>query len=250
MPASRRQRRPPPRSTLPKLSKREITAAAIEIADEQGLPAVSMRNVASAIGSGAMSLYRHVANRDELLDAMLDAVYSDLDLPTSADGDWRTQLELIARAQRRMLRSHPWVAPLVGSRPPLLLSFLRSFDASLRALLDAGLEITDAATVSATINAFVVGHALLEHSEQEARRRTGLTKKQWRARTAPLVRRILESGDYPAVAQYVRYARDIDPDTAFERALAGILDNAAAQAQQRPAEAKRPRIGAHGLNAP
>lgn len=131
MPDTKRPQRASLRSALPKLSKDEIVAAAIEIADEHGLSAVSMRNLAGAVGSGTMSLYRHLANRDELLDAMLDVVYSDLDLPASTDGDWRAQLELIARAQRGMLRSHPWVAQLVGSRPPLLPSFLRSFEASL-----------------------------------------------------------------------------------------------------------------------
>jgi AcrR family transcriptional regulator len=232
MPDTERQRRPSPRNTRPQLSKQEITTAAIKIADKRGLAAVSMRNVAAGIGSGTMSLYRHLANRDDLLNAMLEIVYSELDLPAREASDWRTRLRLIAQTQRHMLRSHPWVAPLVGSRPPLLPSFLRSFDASLQALLDAGLQINDAASVSATINAFVVGHALLEHSEQEARRRSGLTKNRWRARNAPLVNRILQSGEYPAVAQYVRSALNIAPDAGFERGLDGILDSATAEARK------------------
>ena len=130
-----------------------------------------------------MSLYRHLADREELLDAMLDVVYSELDLPDRPIADWRVRLEQIAQAQRRMLSLHHWVAALVGSRPPLLPGFLRYFEASLRTLLDAGLEITEAAGVSATVNAFVVGYALLEHSEHEARRRTGLNKRQWQRTT-------------------------------------------------------------------
>lgn len=225
MPASRHHR-PPPRSTVPKLSKQEIVAAAIEIADQEGLDAVSMRKVAGAIGSGTMSLYRHLPNREELLDAMLDVVYSGLELHDRSVADCRERLERIAHAQRRMLRIHPWVAALVGSRPPLLPGFLRYFEASLRTLLDAGLEITEAAAASGTINAFVVGYAMLEHSEHEARRRTGLTKRQWRARNAPLVNQILQSGDYPAVSQYVKHAQDIDADTAFNTALTSILHTA------------------------
>jgi AcrR family transcriptional regulator len=233
MPTSSGHRRAPLRRALPKLSRQEIVAAAIQIADEQGLDAVTMRGVASAIGSGTMSLYRHVANREELLDAMLDAVYSELDLPGRSVGDWRRRTEQIAQAQRRMLSIHPWVAPLVGSRPPLIPGFLRYFDESLGALLDAGVEINAAATVSATINAFVVGYALLEHAEHEARRRTGLSKRQWRARNAPLVEQILKSGEYPAVATYVKQARDIDPDTAFDHGLAGILHTALPRADRR-----------------
>ncbi|HUA47287.1 MAG TPA: TetR/AcrR family transcriptional regulator [Solirubrobacteraceae bacterium] len=225
-PTSGRRRGSPLRATVPKLTRQEIVAAAIEIADRHGLDAVSMRRVASAIGSGTMSLYRHVSSRDELLDAMLDAVYSELRLADGAAKGWRRRIEHVARAQRRMLRAHPWVASLVGSRPPLLPGFLRLFQASLGALLDSGLNVTEAAGVSSTINAFVIGHALLEHAEHEARRRTGLTRRQWRARHAPLVRQILDSGDYPAIAQYVRHANDIDPDAAFDAGLTAILDGA------------------------
>jgi hypothetical protein len=65
---------------------------------------------------------------------------------------------------------------------------------------------------------------LYEHAEEEARRRTGLTKDDWRARNGPLVQRILASGDYPAVSQFVERAQDLDPETAFETALRRILD--------------------------
>jgi AcrR family transcriptional regulator len=234
MPAISR-RRPPLRSSVPGLSTARIAAAAIEIADEHGLDAVSMRKVAGAIGSGTMSLYRHVANRDELLDAMLDEVYAELNLSRSSTGEWRERIAATARAHRKMLRSHPWAATLVGSRPPLLPSFLDAFEASFAALLDGGLTVIDAAEASATINAFVVGYALLEHAEQLARHRTGLTKRQWRARNAPLVRTILDTGNYPAVAQYVQHAKDIHPDTAFDNGLRGILDSIEARAC-RPAQ--------------
>jgi hypothetical protein len=99
-----------------------------------------------------------------------------------------------------------------------------------RRLLDGGLTVTDAAEASATTNAFVVGYALLEHAEQQTRHRTGLTKRQWRARNAPLVRTIMDTGNYPAVAQYVQHAKDLDPDTAFDNGLRGILDSIEARA--------------------
>ena len=233
-PTTRRRRVPSVRATVPKLSRTEIVAAAVAIADHEGLDAVSMRRVAGAIGSGTMSLYRHVTDRDELLDAMLDAVYFELDLVADPAQHWRPRVEQIARSQRRMLRAHPWVASLVGSRPPLLPSFLRLFEASLGALLDADLDVTEAAGVSSTINAYVIGHSLLEHAEHEARRRTGLTKRQWRARHAPFVRQLLDSGTYPAIAQYVRHADDIDPDTAFNTGLSAILDSAERLVALRP----------------
>lgn len=214
----------PARRPAARLSRAEIVAVAIAIADQDGLDAVSMRRVAAGLSSGTMSLYRHVASREQLLDSMVDAVYSQMNLPARPSGQWRSDLALLARAQRRLMSAHPWAASLVGSRPPLLPGFLRSFDFALGALQAAGLEITDAAGAAATTSAFVVGFVLLEHAEREARRRTGLTREQWRARNAPLVERILASGDYPAVMRFVEHARDLDPDAAFETALRRILD--------------------------
>ena len=107
--------------------------------------AVSMRRVAAVLGSGTMSLYRHVASREQLLDLMIDSAYSGIGLPARPSGAWRHDLALLAHAQRRMMRAHPWAALLVGSRPPVLAGFLRPFEFALAALTGAGLEITDAA---------------------------------------------------------------------------------------------------------
>ena len=75
---------------------------------------------------------------------------------------------------------------------------------------------------------------MYEHAEEEARRRTGLTKDDWRARNAPLVQRILASGDYPAVSQFVERAQDLDPETAFGTALRRILDGIQASLPSSP----------------
>ncbi|HUY51128.1 MAG TPA: TetR/AcrR family transcriptional regulator C-terminal domain-containing protein [Streptosporangiaceae bacterium] len=155
---------------------------------------------------------------------MVDVVYSHMDLPSGPGGDWRRDMERLAHAQRRLVRADPWVTSLVGGRPPQLPGFPRSSDFALGALQAAGLDITDAAAAAATINAFITGFVLLENAEQEAKRRTGLTRELWRARNARMVERILASGDYPAVNRFVRDARDIDPDTAFRTALRRILD--------------------------
>jgi AcrR family transcriptional regulator len=213
----------PARPAGQRLSRAEIVATAIAIADQDGLDAVSMRRVAADLGSGTMSLYRHIKSREQLLDLMIDTAYAGMNLPPRPGGDWRADLALLANAQRRLMLAHPWVASLVGSRPPVLPGFLRSFDFALSALLAAGLSVTDAAQAAATINAFVVGFVLLENAEQEAQRRTGLTKELWRARNAPTAQRILDGDDYPAVARFIRDAEDIDPDTSFGTALHRVL---------------------------
>ena len=140
-------------------------AAAVAAADRDGVDAVSMRRVAAVLGSGTMSLYRHVADREQLLDLMIDSAYSEIELPARPSGAWRHDLALLTHAQRRMMRAHPWAAMLVGSRPPVLAGFLRPLEFALAALTGAGLEITDAAGAAATLNAFVTGYTLYEHAE-------------------------------------------------------------------------------------
>jgi AcrR family transcriptional regulator len=214
-----------------RLSRAEIARAGVEIADLEGPDAVSMRRVAAALGSGTMSLYRHVASRDELLDAMVDTVYARIDLPVEPSGAWRDDIASLARAQRRLLRDHPWLAQLIGSRPPVLPSFLRTFEWALRAFELAGLGIAEAAAAGSTINAYVTGFALTEQAEYAAQRRTGLTKDDWRARNWPGVERALATGAYPAVARYVERGSDPDPDSAFEAGLSHLLDGIARGAQ-------------------
>ncbi len=116
----------------------------------------------------------------------------------------------------------------------MLAGFLRPLEFALAALTGAGLEITDAAGAAAALNAFITGFTLYEHAEEEARHRTGLTKEDWRARNAPLVKRILASSDYPAVSQFVERAQDLDPETAFEAALRRILDGIQASLPSSP----------------
>jgi AcrR family transcriptional regulator len=97
-------------------SRAEITAAAVDIADREGLDAVSMRRVAAELGMGAASLYRYVETREELLDLMTDAVGGEYSLPEPS-GDWLADLVAIGEQSRVILRRHPWLAGLIITRP-------------------------------------------------------------------------------------------------------------------------------------
>lgn len=99
-------------------SRAEITAAAVELADREGLEAVSMRRVASALGTGAASLYRYVATRDDLLDLMIDSTASEYDLHPPS-GAWQADLLTLAHQARQIMRRHPWLPAMVMSRPTL-----------------------------------------------------------------------------------------------------------------------------------
>lgn len=99
-------------------NRAEITAAAIELADREGLNALSMRRLAAELGTGAASLYRYVATREDLLDLMTDETGAEFDFPVPS-GDWQTDLLDLARQARGIMRRHPWLPAVVITRPVL-----------------------------------------------------------------------------------------------------------------------------------
>ena len=132
-------------------SREEITAAAMAIADRDGLDAVSMRAVAAALGTGAASLYRYIESREDLLDLMTDAAGAEYQF-AEPTGDWLADLIGIGQQARLIMRRHPWLATLVITRPVLgpnglnllerVLGLLAPCPASLAAKLDAFAMLT------------------------------------------------------------------------------------------------------------
>src|SRR4029077_16802564 len=95
------------------LSRERILTAAIELADQGGIESLTMRKLAQALGVEAMSLYNHVANKGDIVDAMVDRIVSEVDLPTGAD--WETAIPAVAIAGHETLLRHPWSSSLVMS---------------------------------------------------------------------------------------------------------------------------------------
>jgi AcrR family transcriptional regulator len=119
------------------LTRESIVRAAVEIADAEGLEAVSMRRVGEQLGVEAMSLYRHVANKDDLLDGILDEVVAAFPVP-SIGGDWRDRLGEQVRGAHSVLVAHPWAPALATNRPTMGPARLRFADGILGTLLSAG----------------------------------------------------------------------------------------------------------------
>jgi AcrR family transcriptional regulator len=115
----------------PELSGEQITTVAV--ADAEGLVAVTMRRVAAELGTGAASLYRHVATRDDLVDLMVDRALGELD-PIPHTGDWRADVVAAHLARLRCLRRRPWVLDGILSRPPIGPNSLRMIEETLRLL--------------------------------------------------------------------------------------------------------------------
>jgi AcrR family transcriptional regulator len=218
----------PLRGPQPAHSRSEIVAAAIRVADTEGVGAVSMRRVAAEVGAGTMSLYRYVARKDDLLELMVDAVLGELDLPDRPSGDWRADLRLQARRGRAVSLRHPWLSELSAGRPPLGPNSLRAVEFALGAVAELGLDIDAMLRLTGILTAFVRGFVLAELAEQEASRRTGMDVNRWRATRAPYVRSLIATGRYPMFSRAVLDGTDLDPDTGFELALGKVLDGLAA----------------------
>lgn len=218
-------RRParPARGPRPTRSRDEIVAAAIEVADADGIEATSMRRVAAAVGLGTMSLYRYVPTKSDLVDLMLDAVSGEYDLPEQPSGDWKADLRALAHQGCEIMRRHPWSPHVVITRPSMGPNVLRYTEFCLAVLEPAGLEPGRALEVVALLNATVASYAANELSQSgggAARSRESAVREQSMARQqsmAEYVREVVDDGNHPRLAR----AMSADPSSGerFDRLL-------------------------------
>jgi AcrR family transcriptional regulator len=142
------------------VTRERVLRTAVELADASGLESLSMRKLGRALGVEAMSLYNHVANKEELLDGMIDVVFAEIDLP--ADADWRTAMRQRAISVRAALSRHRWAIGLMESRTNPGPATLRAHDAVLGCLRTAGFPVALAGHAFSAIDSYVYGFALQE----------------------------------------------------------------------------------------
>lgn len=147
----------------PALSRERVLEAAIALADAGGPGRLTMRALAAALGVEAMSLYNHVRNKDDLIDAMVDAVVGGIRLPRP-EGDWRDEMRARALSARAVFRAHPWALRLLVSRINVGPNMLRLIDATLGCLHAAGFGYPDADHVLAALDSQLYGFVLNEQS--------------------------------------------------------------------------------------
>lgn len=143
------------------LTRERLLRGAMDIADRAGLAALTMRSLADEVGVKPMSLYHHVANKEDILDGIVDLVFAEIALPR-ADGGWRAAIRRVMGDARAVLRAHPWAIPLLQSRTNPGPVTLRYHDAVLGVLRGGGFAVPDAALAFATLDAFTYGFALQE----------------------------------------------------------------------------------------
>lgn len=208
--------------------RKRLLDSAIAIADTEGLDAVSMRRLAAELGAGPMSLYRYVANKDELLTQMADAVFGELRLPVPGAREWRPELEWIARRQWQLCRRHLWLPKVISfTRPLPAPNMMAQTEWVLRALDGLGLSPGARMHEALTLHGLVVGSALSMAEEAEAERETGVTLAGWRAAQRARHHELLATGEFPLLAAFSGIPVT-DPEALFEYGLARHLDGFAA----------------------
>jgi AcrR family transcriptional regulator len=224
-----RTRERPRRGRKATLTVDAIVAAAIEVADESGLSALSMRTLAERLGVGTMSLYTHVPGKAELIDVMLDTVLGETARPDRVPGGWRARLELVARENAALFHRHPWMLEVVTFRPPLGPGVIAKYDYELRALEGIGLSDVEMDSVLSLLLGYVQSAARAALEATLVEQRTGLTDEQWWQAQAPLLERAIEPGSFPVAGRVGTAAAEAynglwDPEYAFEFGLQRVLD--------------------------
>ncbi len=142
------------------LTRGAIVAAAVSIADREGLAAVSIRRVAGELGIRPMSIYTHVASKDDLIDLMLDEVIADVLVPEPLPEDWREAMRQIAHRSHAAFVAHTWTLEAVGQRPRFGPNTLRHVEQTMAAAARTGLEREQAATILSVVDEYTLGHAM------------------------------------------------------------------------------------------
>jgi AcrR family transcriptional regulator len=205
-------------ATRTPLSRERVLRAAVALADDGGIEALSMRRLAKELGVEAMSLYNHVANKDEILDGIVDAVTSEIDLP-SDEADWKTAIRRSTVSARDVYVRHRWASSLAMSRQSGGPASFRHADWKLRTLREAGFSKDVIYQAFHILDAYVLGFTALQLSFPY--------KGEELAGMATSFLQTLPVDEYPDLVEHIM--QHIDPDHAheggFELGLDLILDS-------------------------
>jgi DNA-binding transcriptional regulator YhcF (GntR family) len=209
----------------PDLTRPRIVAAAIALADRDGLADLSMRRLAVDLGVATMSLYRHVPSRDDLLLGMIDATIGSVALPARPPDGWRVALELVARREWDLFQRHPWLGPSMSlTRPQLAPNAMGLTEWVLAAFDGTRLAFSERMYVQVLLFSFVRGLASALEPEVEAERESGLTADEWMTTQEPAFVQIMHSDAFPHFTALAEEEFDLDLDRLFEFGLARLLD--------------------------
>jgi AcrR family transcriptional regulator len=213
----------------PSLSYDTIVQAAIELADEGGPSAISMRKIAARLGVGTMSLYWYVPSKDDLLDLVLDTVRGEIAVPEIPTGNWRDDLTILARNSRQVMLRHPWLVTFVAAGPPLGPNMLRITELSLAFFDRVGVDARFAIYACMTVDTYVMGFVIREQQEEAVFHDREMQDFDLESDLVSEFRGFLQA--YPRILKMIESRIDPDSrdsrDERFEFGLACVLDGIA-----------------------
>lgn len=218
------------RGPKPALSVAQVVDAAIELADREGLDAVSMRRVAEGLGVGTMSIYTYIPGKAELLDVMVDTVYGEqaaalASSPEVASGDWRAGLEARARIDWDLYQRHSWLHQVNHTRSVLGPNETTVFDATLRIVEDIGLSAREMVAAVDLVATYVGGAASGASDASSADEVTGTSEDEWWLEREPLLTEQWDADRFPTATR-VSAAGGFDvPEDATSYNLQFLLDD-------------------------
>ncbi|MCO6003728.1 TetR/AcrR family transcriptional regulator [Actinoallomurus purpureus] len=215
----------PGRGPRPTLTHDQIARAGVEIADEQGLDAVSMRRLAERLGVATMALYRYVSSKDDLLELMIDAVSAEIELPP--DAGWRDLARSFAHQLRAVGLRHPWLTAAFARVPHALTpNLIARVEDILHSLDGLALDVDAMMAVFGTVNAFVRGATAGEVVQREAARKEGReSEEETKLAHLPYVRWLMGLDRYPTLTRYIiEGSNEDDAQWQFEFGLECVLD--------------------------
>lgn len=209
------------------LTRERIVLAAVAIADEHGMGAVSMRRIAARLDVAAMTLYRHLPGKEDLVAAMADAVFGRDPVPPPARIGWRARLEASSRMQWAMYHRHPWLAHTMSMTRPLPTP--RGMAHVEWAIGEfEGVEPELLLHIAVTMLNYVRGTAIDIAAESEAERSTGVSNEEWMRTREPMIKAILHTGDFPMYTAALSGPDvELSLDSLFTFGLERLLDGIA-----------------------
>lgn len=212
------------------LSQEQIVAAAVELADEGSLDAVSIRRIAARLNVGATTLYWHVQSKADLYELMFDAAFSDLEFPDPT-GDWRADVRLCSLRVHEVMNRHPWLV-LLGIQPTMGPNIRRFIEFGAAVLGPLGLDAATRTEIFAIVNNYLLGFAHRRTAWDALRERAGLTEDQWRSRLEEYLEETRASD--PAFAADIEARLRLSSEHSFELGLDCMLDGIAARLVSSP----------------
>lgn len=225
--------RPRGRGPRQRRSVEEVVAAAIAIADAEGIGALTMRAVADRLGMTPMATYTYVPGKAELLDLALDTVYAEMERPDLTALPWRDRVRAVADGNRALLARHPWVANLPTTRPPLGPGLMAKYEHELGAFDGLGLDDVTMDAALTYLLGVVTATARIAIDTADAAADTGMNDAEWWARAEPLLAQALDPERYPLAvrvgaaagqAHDAAYSADHAYEFGIARVLAGLAE--------------------------